>query len=64
MKLHTFFARQSTISKAAIKQPAAIIAERTYVDESMRTIPQNDEPRSLGEEEEERAQQSSVKEKV
>lgn len=31
-----------------MKQPAAIFAVRRFVDASMRTIPQKDEPRSSG----------------
>jgi len=29
-----------------MKQPAAILVARRFVDASMKTIPQNDEPRS------------------
>jgi len=35
-----------TISRAAIKQPAAILAVRRFVDASINTMPQKDEPRS------------------
>lgn len=37
---------KSTITNAAIKQPAAILAVRRLVDAKIKTIPQNDEPRS------------------
>lgn len=42
----TFLAMKSTISKAPIKHPAAILAVRRFVEASTRAIPQNDEPRS------------------
>lgn len=42
----TFLAMKSTIRRDRIRQPAAILAVRSFVDASMRTIPQNDEPRS------------------
>lgn len=42
----TFLATKSTTSRAAAKQPAAILAVTRFVDARMKTIPQNDEPRS------------------
>ena len=42
----TFLATKSTIIKAARKHPAAILAVRRFVDASIKSIPQNDEPRS------------------
>lgn len=42
----TFLATKSTTSRAAAKQPAAILAVIRLVDARMKTIPQNDEPRS------------------
>lgn len=45
----TFFATKSTMIKVTIKHPAAILAVRRVVDASIKTIPQNDEPRSGGE---------------
>lgn len=43
----TFLATKSTTSRAAAKQPAAILAVIRLVDARMKTIPQNDEPRSI-----------------
>lgn len=43
----TFCAMKSTIRRARIRQPAAILEVRRFVDASMRAIPQNDEPRSV-----------------
>lgn len=40
-----FLATKRTIINASMKQPAAILVARRCVDESMNTIPQNDEPR-------------------
>lgn len=42
----TFLATKSTTSSAARKHPAAILAVRRFVDASIKTIPQKDEPRS------------------
>ena len=42
----TFLATQSTTSRATTKHPAAILAVRRFVDASIKTIPQKDEPRS------------------
>ena len=42
----TFFATKRTISSAAIKHPAAILAVRRFVDASIKIMPQKDEPRS------------------
>jgi hypothetical protein len=39
-------ATKRTINSASMKQPAAILVVRRFVDASMNTIPQNDEPRS------------------
>lgn len=49
-RILTFFAMKSTIRSERIRQPAAILAVRRFVDASMRTIPQNDEPRSMKDE--------------
>lgn len=38
---------KSTIRSERIRQPAAILEVRRFVDASMRAIPQNDEPRSV-----------------
>lgn len=38
---------KSTIRRERIRHPAAILAVRSFVDARMRTIPQNDEPRSI-----------------
>lgn len=46
MPILTFLAMKKTITRASIRQPAAILAVRSFVDASTRTIPQNDEPRS------------------
>lgn len=40
----TFLATKRTIRRAAIKQPAAILAVRSFVDASINTMPQKDEP--------------------
>ena len=45
--LLTFLATKRTIIKAAAKHPAAILAARRFVDASIKTIPQNDDPRSV-----------------
>lgn len=37
---------KSTTSRAAIKQPAAILAVMIFVDARIKAIPQNDDPRS------------------
>lgn len=37
---------KKTTIRARIRPPAAILALRSFVDASTRTIPQNDEPRS------------------
>ena len=37
---------KSTTIRATAKQPAAILEVRRFVDANMKTIPQNDEPRS------------------
>ena len=42
----TFLATKRTMSRAPAKHPAAILAVRRFVEARMRTIPQNDEPRS------------------
>lgn len=42
----TFLATKSTTSSAARKHPAAILAVRRFVDASIKTIPQKEEPRS------------------
>lgn len=42
----TFLATKSTTTRATIKQPAAILAARRFVAQSMKTSPQIDEPRS------------------
>lgn len=42
----TFLATKRTTNSARIKQPAAILVVRRFVDASIKTIPQNDEPRS------------------
>lgn len=42
----TFLATMSTTSRATIKQPAAILADKIFVEASIKAIPQNDEPRS------------------
>ena len=42
----TFLATKSVTSSAARKHPAAILAVRRFVDASIKTIPQKDEPRS------------------
>lgn len=42
----TFLATKSITSREAIKHPAAILAVRRFVDASIKTIPQKDEPRS------------------
>lgn len=42
----TFLAMKKTITRERIRQPAAILAVRSFVEASTRTIPQNDEPRS------------------
>lgn len=44
----TFLATKSTITRAARKQPAAILAVRIFVEARIKAIPQNDEPRSRG----------------
>lgn len=44
----TFLATKSTTIRATIKQPAAILAVRRFVEASIKAIPQNDEPRSRG----------------
>lgn len=44
--LLTFLATKRTTTRATAKQPAAILAVRRFVDESIKTIPQNDDPRS------------------
>lgn len=44
----TFLATKSTTTRAAIKQPAAILAVRIFVDARIKAIPQNEEPRSRG----------------
>lgn len=38
---------KSTIKRERIRQPAAILEERRFVEASMRAIPQNDDPRSV-----------------
>lgn len=43
---HTFLATKRTTINARMKQPAAILVVRRFVEASMKTIPQNDEPRS------------------
>ena len=35
------------MTKATAKHPAAILAVRRFVEASIKTIPQNDEPRSV-----------------
>jgi hypothetical protein len=45
-KHHTFLATKSTTTRAARKQPAAILAVRIFVEARIKAIPQNDEPRS------------------
>lgn len=45
-KMLTFLATNNTINKAAKKHPAEILAVIRFVDANMKTIPQNDEPRS------------------
>lgn len=42
----TLSATKRTITNASMKQPAAILVVRRFVDASMKTIPQNEEPRS------------------
>lgn len=42
----TFFATKRTTNSATAKHPAATLAETRLVEARMRTIPQNDEPRS------------------
>jgi hypothetical protein len=39
-------ATKRTTTNASMKQPAAILVVRRFVDASMKIIPQNDEPRS------------------
>jgi len=44
--LLTFLATKRTINRARAKHPAAILAARRFVDAIIKTIPQNEEPRS------------------
>ena len=43
-KLLTFLATQSTTRRETRKHPAAILDVRRFVDASIKSIPQNDEP--------------------